>query len=84
MKRETPASAIRVNQPPSTTRTDERAQSAEAARRAGINVDRVRIIVFGISGMLAAFGGRWAETIVMRLVDHVLTTPLGGRAEAAA
>ncbi|MET7641018.1 sugar ABC transporter permease [Streptomyces sp. NPDC005438] len=31
--------------------------NAEAARRAGINVERVRITVFGIAGMLAAFGG---------------------------
>ncbi|QKW09886.1 sugar ABC transporter permease [Streptomyces sp. NA04227] len=31
--------------------------NAEAARRAGINVDLVRIAVFSISGMLAAFGG---------------------------
>ncbi|AJE81195.1 MULTISPECIES: sugar ABC transporter permease [Streptomyces] len=31
--------------------------NAEAARRAGINVDMIRIAVFGISGMLAAFGG---------------------------
>ncbi|MFD9909249.1 sugar ABC transporter permease [Streptomyces sp. NPDC059063] len=31
--------------------------NAEAARRAGINVDRIRITVFAISGMLAAFGG---------------------------
>jgi D-xylose transport system permease protein len=31
--------------------------NAEAARRAGINVDRIRIAVFGISGMMAALGG---------------------------
>ena len=31
--------------------------NAEAARRAGINVARVRIAVFGISGMMAAIGG---------------------------
>lgn len=31
--------------------------SAEAARRAGINVDLVRITVFMISSMMAAFGG---------------------------
>jgi len=31
--------------------------NAEAARRAGINVTRVRIAVFGISGMMAAVGG---------------------------
>jgi len=31
--------------------------SAEAARRAGIRVDMVRIMVFGISGMMAALGG---------------------------
>jgi D-xylose transport system permease protein len=31
--------------------------NAEAARRAGINVDRVRITVFAISSMMAAIGG---------------------------
>jgi D-xylose transport system permease protein len=31
--------------------------SAEAARRAGINVDRVRIAVFMISGFMAGVGG---------------------------
>jgi D-xylose transport system permease protein len=31
--------------------------SAEAARRAGINVDRVRILVFMISGFMAGVGG---------------------------
>ncbi len=31
--------------------------NAEAARRAGINVDRVRIIVFMISGFMAGVGG---------------------------
>ena len=31
--------------------------SAEAARRAGISVDRIRIIVFMISGFMAGFGG---------------------------
>jgi D-xylose transport system permease protein len=31
--------------------------SAEAARRAGINVDRVRIMVFMISGLMAGVGG---------------------------
>jgi D-xylose transport system permease protein len=31
--------------------------NAEAARRAGINVDRIRIAVFGISGLMAALGG---------------------------
>jgi D-xylose transport system permease protein len=31
--------------------------NAEAARRAGINVEKIRITVFGIAGMLAAFGG---------------------------
>ncbi|WP_414720886.1 sugar ABC transporter permease [Streptomyces sp.] len=37
--------------------------NAEAARRAGINVDRVRIIVFGLSGMLAAFGGLFVASL---------------------
>ena len=31
--------------------------NAEAARRAGINVPRIRILVFMISGLMAAFGG---------------------------
>ncbi|RLL69399.1 sugar ABC transporter permease [Streptomyces sp. Z26] len=31
--------------------------NAEAARRAGINVDKIRITVFGIAGTLAAVGG---------------------------
>jgi D-xylose transport system permease protein len=31
--------------------------NAEAARRAGINVDRIRVAVFAISGMMAALGG---------------------------
>jgi D-xylose transport system permease protein len=31
--------------------------SAEAARRAGINVSRVRVIVFALSGAMAAIGG---------------------------
>jgi D-xylose transport system permease protein len=31
--------------------------SAEAARRAGINVPRIRVIVFAISGAMAAIGG---------------------------
>ncbi|MGW0535229.1 sugar ABC transporter permease [Streptomyces sp. NPDC003032] len=37
--------------------------NAEAARRAGINVDRVRITVFAISGMLAAFGGLFVASL---------------------
>ncbi|MEU8887544.1 sugar ABC transporter permease [Streptomyces sp. NPDC048442] len=37
--------------------------NAEAARRAGISVDRVRIIVFGISGLLAAFGGLFLASL---------------------
>jgi D-xylose transport system permease protein len=31
--------------------------NAEAARRAGINVERVRLTVFALAGLLAAFGG---------------------------
>jgi D-xylose transport system permease protein len=31
--------------------------NAEAARRAGINVDRIKIIVFGICSLMAAMGG---------------------------
>ena len=31
--------------------------SAEAARRAGISINRIRIIVFGIAGTMAAIGG---------------------------
>ncbi|WP_228973518.1 sugar ABC transporter permease [Streptomyces sp. DH12] len=37
--------------------------SAEAARRAGINVDRIRITVFGLSGLLAAFGGLFVASL---------------------
>ncbi|MER7990516.1 sugar ABC transporter permease [Streptomyces noursei] len=37
--------------------------NAEAARRAGINVNRVRITVFAISGMLAAFGGLFIASL---------------------
>ncbi|MEU8543778.1 sugar ABC transporter permease [Streptomyces sp. NPDC048717] len=37
--------------------------NAEAARRAGINVDRVRIAVFAISGTLAAFGGLFIASL---------------------
>ncbi|MEI5097965.1 sugar ABC transporter permease [Streptomyces sp. PmtG] len=37
--------------------------NAEAARRAGINVDRVRILVFAISGMLAAVGGLFIASL---------------------
>ncbi|MFE6687252.1 sugar ABC transporter permease [Streptomyces sp. NPDC057743] len=37
--------------------------NAEAARRAGINVARVRITVFAISGMLAAFGGLFIASL---------------------
>lgn len=37
--------------------------SAEAARRAGINVDGVRIAVFAISGTLAAFGGLFIASL---------------------
>ncbi|MDI3389462.1 sugar ABC transporter permease [Streptomyces sp. B-S-A8] len=37
--------------------------SSEAARRAGINVDRIRITVFAISGMLAAFGGLFIASL---------------------
>ncbi|MFI8993793.1 sugar ABC transporter permease [Streptomyces sp. NPDC053542] len=37
--------------------------NAEAARRAGINVDKVRITVFAISGMLAVFGGLFIASL---------------------
>ncbi|MFE6104779.1 sugar ABC transporter permease [Streptomyces laurentii] len=37
--------------------------NAEAARRAGINVDGVRIAVFAISGTLAAFGGLFVASL---------------------
>nr|WP_246235474.1 sugar ABC transporter permease [Streptomyces boluensis] len=37
--------------------------NAEAARRAGISVDRIRITVFAISGMLAAFGGLFIASL---------------------
>jgi D-xylose transport system permease protein len=36
--------------------------NAEAARRAGINVNRVRTLVFGICGLLAAVGGIFAAS----------------------
>ncbi|MFJ1712580.1 sugar ABC transporter permease [Streptomyces sp. NPDC088260] len=35
----------------------------EAARRAGINVDRIRITVFALSGMLGAFGGLFIASL---------------------
>ncbi|MFB6819149.1 sugar ABC transporter permease [Streptomyces sp. NPDC056347] len=35
----------------------------EAARRAGISVDRVRITVFALSGMLGAFGGLFIASL---------------------
>lgn len=37
--------------------------NAEAARRAGIDVERVRISVFAIAGMLAAFGGLFIASL---------------------
>ncbi|GHH36908.1 sugar ABC transporter permease [Streptomyces candidus] len=37
--------------------------NAEAARRAGISVDRIRITVFGLSGLLAAFGGLFLASL---------------------
>ncbi|MFF9478456.1 sugar ABC transporter permease [Streptomyces sp. NPDC014733] len=37
--------------------------NAEAARRAGINVNRIRITVFAVSGMLAAFGGLFIASL---------------------
>ncbi|WP_406500998.1 sugar ABC transporter permease [Streptomyces sp. NBC_01590] len=37
--------------------------NAEAARRAGINVDRIRITVFALSGMLGAFGGLFIASL---------------------
>jgi D-xylose transport system permease protein len=37
--------------------------NAEAARRAGISVDRIRITVFGLSGLLAAFGGLFVASL---------------------
>ena len=36
--------------------------NAEAARRAGISVDRIRIAVFAISGTMAAIGGIFAAS----------------------
>ncbi|MFF8916045.1 sugar ABC transporter permease [Streptomyces sp. NPDC015032] len=35
----------------------------EAARRAGINVDRIRIVVFALSGTLGAFGGLFIASL---------------------
>ncbi|WP_374985218.1 sugar ABC transporter permease [Streptomyces fradiae] len=37
--------------------------SAEAARRAGISVQRVRIVVFALSGTLGAFGGLFIASL---------------------
>lgn len=37
--------------------------NAEAARRAGISVDRIRIIVFSLSGTLGAFGGLFIASL---------------------
>ncbi|ARF57944.1 sugar ABC transporter permease [Streptomyces gilvosporeus] len=37
--------------------------NAEAARRAGINVNKIRISVFALSGMLAAFGGLFIASL---------------------
>lgn len=37
--------------------------NAEAARRAGISVDRIRIIVFALSGTLGAFGGLFIASL---------------------
>ncbi|MCT4352373.1 sugar ABC transporter permease [Streptomyces sp. Je 1-79] len=37
--------------------------NAEAARRAGINVDRIRIAVFALSGTLGAFGGLFIASL---------------------
>ena len=36
--------------------------NAEAARRAGIRVDRIRVVVFGIAGTMAAIGGIMAAS----------------------
>ncbi|WP_206323263.1 sugar ABC transporter permease [Streptomyces sp. HNM0574] len=37
--------------------------NAEAARRAGVNVEAVRISVFAVAGMLAAFGGLFIASL---------------------
>ncbi|GAU66981.1 putative xylose ABC transporter permease protein [Streptomyces sp. NBRC 110611] len=37
--------------------------NAEAARRAGINVNTIRVSVFAVSGMLAAFGGLFIASL---------------------
>jgi D-xylose transport system permease protein len=49
--------------------------NAEAARRAGINVDRIRIIVFAISSGMAAFGG----IILASRLNSVDTNTGGGQ-----
>jgi D-xylose transport system permease protein len=49
--------------------------SAEAARRAGINVDRVRIAVFMISGLMAGVGG----IILASRLRSVATNTGGGQ-----
>ncbi|HWJ42402.1 MAG TPA: sugar ABC transporter permease [Solirubrobacterales bacterium] len=48
--------------------------NAEAARRAGISVDRIRIIVFGISSMMATLGG----VILASRLSSVDTSTGGG------
>ena len=47
----------------------------EAARRAGIPVDRIKIIVFMLTGALAAFGGIIAASRVLS-VSHLSADPL--------
>src|SRR5439155_22416566 len=49
--------------------------SAEAARRAGINVPRIRILVFMISSAMAAIGG-----IILAANDNSVDLNFGARA----
>jgi D-xylose transport system permease protein len=48
----------------------------EAARRAGINVPRIRLIVFMIAGMMAAFGGVMSASRSISAVPGVGGDPL--------
>jgi D-xylose transport system permease protein len=54
--------------------------NAEAARRAGIRVNRVRIAVFMISGSMAAIGGVMAASRLFAVNQNSASTSLfGGR-----
>jgi D-xylose transport system permease protein len=62
--------------------------NAEAARRAGINVAFIRVAVFSISGLMAAFGGLFAASFLQSvdltagsgtiLLDAIAAAVIGG------